>query len=247
MGYIRAASVGPVKTLCVRNVIDYNNDAEFTQTTRLAAALLHERETAKVGRRRTSVHGALLGGLFCQQRKARFGGGMVKDARAQVFSQRRAMFESMAGAAARDPYILKIRMLVDEKVTVPCVFVLAYAGLEDGSILQRRNVFLQIGVQTVERRFRDNTHASIGIKIFSVAIKGDFESTALDIGQGIEQIRMRAMQPDRHPGRTKICVAGRTPEKKNLLPRGKDTVAQQLREKLRQPWAATVDKCARGD
>ena len=34
MGYIRAASVGPVKTLCVRNVIDYNNDVEFSQTGR---------------------------------------------------------------------------------------------------------------------------------------------------------------------------------------------------------------------
>ena len=28
-----------VKTLCVRNVIDYNNDAEFTQTRARAAAI----------------------------------------------------------------------------------------------------------------------------------------------------------------------------------------------------------------
>jgi len=32
MGYIREASVGLLKTLFVRNVIDYNNDAEIPQT-----------------------------------------------------------------------------------------------------------------------------------------------------------------------------------------------------------------------
>src|SRR6201999_3419367 len=32
LGYIRAASVGPkMKTLCVRNVFDYNNDFDFPQ------------------------------------------------------------------------------------------------------------------------------------------------------------------------------------------------------------------------
>jgi hypothetical protein len=37
VGYMRASSVGPLKTLCIRNGIDYNNDAEFTQTAMTAA------------------------------------------------------------------------------------------------------------------------------------------------------------------------------------------------------------------
>jgi hypothetical protein len=96
MGYIRAASVGPVKTLCVRNVIDYNNDVEFSQTGRQSSRPASTSKNPRRPRPRASVHGTLLGGLFSRKRKAWLGRSMVKDACAQVFPQRRAMFEAVA-------------------------------------------------------------------------------------------------------------------------------------------------------
>ena len=49
--YIRASSVGPLKIMCVRNVFDYNNLAEFTQT----EAMLR------------SVYGPILRRLLCSE------------------------------------------------------------------------------------------------------------------------------------------------------------------------------------
>src|SRR5437899_4538027 len=128
-----------------------------------------------------SVHGTLLGGLLCRERKTRFGGSLVKDARAQIFPQRWTMFEAVAGASARNPYILKAGMLVNKKVTVPGIFVLAYACLDYRRALQSWNVLPQIGAQMVERQFPHNPHPGIRIKLFSMPIEGDFESAALNI------------------------------------------------------------------
>ena len=73
-------------------------------------------------------------------------------------------------------------MLVDERVAIPRVFVLAYSGLKDRRILQSRNVLSQIGAQTADRRSFDNPHARIRIEGLSVAIESDFQSTTLNIG-----------------------------------------------------------------
>jgi len=53
-----------------------------------------------------------------------------------ILTQGGAVFESVAGAAADKPYILEIRMTVDQEIAIRGVFVLADAGFDDGRVAQ---------------------------------------------------------------------------------------------------------------
>ena len=77
-----------------------------------------------------------------------------------------------------------------------------------------------------------------------MTVKCDLESAALNIGERVRQIGMRAMQPHRHVWRTEIRAARRRPQKKYFLPGGKNTIAQQRRKNFGQPRTAAEDKCA---
>src|ERR1700756_197841 len=107
------------------------------------------------------VDSSLLSGLFCRQRKAWFSRDVVKNPAAQILTQRRSVFKAMTGAAARDPYVFKIRMTVDEKVAVPRVFVLAYPSLDNRRMLQGGDVLAQVGAQVLDGRLCDATHSGM--------------------------------------------------------------------------------------
>src|SRR5262245_1623 len=179
MGYIRAASVGPVKTWCVRNALIIAMTREFAQTCR-------------------SINRALLHGLLSREGKARLGGRVIKHTCTHVFAKRRSVLESVAGAAAGEPQIVEAWMPVNEKVAIPRVLVLAHAAFNHRSIRQGRHMLPQISTQTIDGRRRYNPHAAVGIKGWAVQIKSNLEAAALDIGQCVRQVRMHAVQPDRH-------------------------------------------------
>src|SRR5579864_6827542 len=84
--------------------------------------------------KKTLVDSSLLGCLLCRNRKPRLGRCVVEKTLGQVFSQRRAVLKAMPRATSRDPHIIKVRMSVDQKVTVPCVFILAHARFQNCSI-----------------------------------------------------------------------------------------------------------------
>ena len=66
----------------------------------------------------------------------------MQNSLAQVFSQRGAVFKAMPRASAGDPDILELRMAVDQEIAVPGIFVLAYAGLNNWRMHQRRYMLL---------------------------------------------------------------------------------------------------------
>ena len=65
---------------------------------------------------------------------------VFQDQFSHHFAERWAVFEAVAGASADDPHILVLRMPVDNEVTVRSLLVLAYAGLDQGSVLDRKSV-----------------------------------------------------------------------------------------------------------
>src|SRR6185295_19575991 len=88
-----------------------------------------------VGRNDCSSHyrcdleyGPVLGGFFALDREARLCGVGSKDAFAGVFADGRTVFEAVSRASADQPNVFKIRMPVDQKISVRRVLVLADAG-----------------------------------------------------------------------------------------------------------------------
>src|SRR5690349_5633076 len=126
-------------------------------------------------------------------------------------------------------------MAVNQEIAVPRVLVLANASFEDRRVRHCGNVLLQVALQSLNRRWRNYTHAHVRIKRAPVTVKRDLESAALDIRQRIRKIRVRAIQPDRHAGSAENVTAWRRSQKEYLLSRGKYAVAQQVRKQFRQP------------
>ena len=77
-------------------------------------------------------HSPLPRGLFGRQRKPPLDLSAFDDARRDVFAQRGAVFEPMAGAASYQPYVVEIGMAVDQEIAVRSVLVLADARFDQG-------------------------------------------------------------------------------------------------------------------
>ncbi len=150
----------------------------------------------------------------------------MENSSAQVFSQRGTMFKAMSRASAGNPHIFKLRMAVNQEITIPCIFILAYARFKHRRMLQLRYVFSQVCAQIIDGRLRHHSHTGIRIEALSVTVKSNFESAAFDIRQRIRQTGMCAMQPYRHFWRTEIGAARRSAKKKYFLPGDKYPLAQ---------------------
>ena len=147
---------------------------------------------------KTLIHRPHLHRLFTRNRKARFSGSIAQDSGAQVIGDRRTMLESVAGAAAGNPDIVKIRMAVNQKVAVGSVFILADTGLQDRSIVHCRKMFFQEAAKVVDRGGLNYAAAAIGIEGRAVTVKSDLEAAVFDVGKGIRDIGMAMMQPHGH-------------------------------------------------
>ncbi len=137
-------------------------------------------------------------------------------------------------------------MAVDQEIAVPCILVLANARLNDGCVLERRNVFLQIGAQALLRNLADDTLTAVGIELHSVLVKRDLEAAVLNVWQRVRTVRMRMVQPSRHLAHAE-CFVVRRAEEENFLAGGEDTLAQKLGKQFGQPGSAGKDECASGD
>src|SRR6266852_238971 len=91
-----------------------------------------------------SIHFPGLLRLLCGQGKTWLSRSIAQNAPAQVLAQRRPVLESMSGATASEPYVIKVRMAVNQEISIPGVLILTNAGFDDRRMLQRRNVLLQI-------------------------------------------------------------------------------------------------------
>ena len=84
----------------------------------------------------------MLGGFFGGEREARldfvFCCGGSNYARCDVFSERWAVLEAVTRTAADQPNVLKVRMLVNQEISVGSILVLADARFDDRRALQSR-------------------------------------------------------------------------------------------------------------
>src|SRR5258708_27370107 len=135
------------------------------------------------------------------------------------------MFEAVPRASTNQPDVFCFRMAIDQEISIPGVFVLADTRLNNGSVLQSRNVLLQVGAKTLDGWLTDHPVRAVGIKLRTVTVKGDLESALFNVGQRIWTVRMRVVQPRRHLGRAEAVVAGGGSEKKHLLTRWENAVA----------------------
>src|SRR5437764_13972180 len=103
------------------------------------------------------------------------------------------MFESVAGAAAGNPDIVKIRMAVNEKVAVGSIFILADTGLQDRRIVHCGKMFFQEAAKTVDRGGLDHAAAGIRVEARAVTVKSDLEAAVFDVGKRVRDIGMAMM------------------------------------------------------
>src|SRR5215467_1345287 len=78
----------------------------------------------------------MLNGGLGRERKSSLGRKAVKKLRSDVLSDRRPMLKAMSGSAAHQPDVGKVRVPVDQEITVRTVFVLANANLGDRGVPQ---------------------------------------------------------------------------------------------------------------
>src|SRR5260370_15338542 len=69
--------------------------------------------------------------LLAPQRKSLLPLRSVQNPRRHVLPDRRPVLEPVPRPAAHEPNVLHLRMPVDQKISVPSIFVLAYAGLHN--------------------------------------------------------------------------------------------------------------------
>src|ERR1700730_1446512 len=74
-------------------------------------------------------HSSFLHRLFARQRKSLLPARSVQNARRYILAHRRSVLESVTRPAADKPNVLDTRVPVDQKISVPRVFVLANARL----------------------------------------------------------------------------------------------------------------------
>src|ERR1700730_8242695 len=94
--------------------------------------------TDRVVSTRFLEHGSFLRHLLASQRKSRLPFRSFQNPGCNILAERGAMLKPVPRASAHKPDVFHFRMPVDQEISIPSVFVLAYAGLDDGRAAQRR-------------------------------------------------------------------------------------------------------------
>src|SRR5215469_15286777 len=170
-----------------------------------------------------SIDRAFLNRCFCRQRKKRLLHLVVLHAIGRIFSHRRTMLEAVARATADQPDILKSRMLIDEEIAVGSVFILADARFDDRRVLQSWKTAREILARGSSSFRAGDARLRVGIGGFAVAVKGDFETAAFDIGHTV--VFVVQIDPRGHRRLSEAGGAGGYAKEKNFLPSRKNTAA----------------------
>src|SRR5260370_12824082 len=107
------------------------------------------------------------------------------------------MFESMSRAAAHKPDVFHPRMLVNQKISIRSVFVLAHSCFHDRSILQGGEPPLHIGARPFPRHRCDDSRLRVRIDKVSMSVIRNLQSSAFNIWHSIEKILLK--HPPPHP------------------------------------------------
>src|SRR6185437_10902698 len=194
-----------------------------------------------------SIHRSGLHCLLARQQKPLFRRSTPKHHISNVGSYRGPVLESMARTTAHQPNVFEIRMAVNEKVTVPRVFILAHPRFQNWGVGKARDMLAEERPQASDGFCRNDSLLGIRINGRAVPVKGNFVAVTLNFRQSIRNVWVLMVQPYRHSGRPKTVVSRRRPEEEDLLPRGEDKIFQQRREHLGQPGATSKNKMAAGD
>ena len=92
-------------------------------------------------------------------------------------------------------------MLIDQKISVRCVFVLADARFDHRCIVERREAAGQKFLRGGERFGSGDARLRVGIDLCAVAIVGHFEAAIFEVGHAVKFIAQD--QPRGHGGRRK--------------------------------------------
>src|SRR5689334_10251377 len=108
------------------------------------------------------------------------------------------MFEPMTGAAAHQPHVLVVWMAINQKVSIPSVFILTHTRFQDRRILKPGNMACKKLTQTCYSFGHHQTFVVVRIDGGAVPVKSYFEAAPLDIRESIRDVSVLVMEPDRH-------------------------------------------------
>src|SRR5881296_4448716 len=110
-------------------------------------------------------------------------------------SHGRTVLEPVPGAAADQPGVRRLRMVIDDKVLVGRLFILAHARLEEGRALQYGKPVRDVVTRDLERRCGRGALAIGGIEHRPSRVVGDLEATPLVSGDAVHEARP-VIRPD---------------------------------------------------
>src|SRR5216684_7682576 len=155
------------------------------------------------------------------------------------------MLEPMPRPAANKPHVFYLRMPVDQKISIPRIFVLADPRLHNRRAAQRRKPLLH-KTPRLFRAFRARqARLRIWINALPVSVHCNFQPSALQIRHPINLIFLK--QPRRQRRRRKSRIPRRNAKEKHLLPAGKNPRAQNVRKNFPKPSPARKHKRVRLD
>src|SRR5215469_11709254 len=136
-------------------------------------------------------------------------------------------------------------MPVNQKISIPSVFVLANTGLHHRRILQRRESPRNIGTRPGDCLWAYDAGLCVGIRHLAVSISREFQPTALQVRHSIYFVGLK--QPGRQTRSRKSRIAWWNAKEKHFLPSWENAWSEQLRENFAEPRAAGKDKLPAGN
>src|SRR5260370_664564 len=147
--------------------------------------------------------------------------------------------------AAHEPNVLHLRMPVDQKLSVPSIFVLAYARLHNRRPAQPRKPLLH-KTPRFFRAFRTRqTRLRVRINALAVPVHRDLQPPAFQIRHPVNLILLKQPRRQRLPRKSRIPRAHA--QEKHFLPARENPSPQNLRKKFPQPCPAGKHKRVRLD
>ena len=152
---------------------------------------------------------------------------ILQDQLSHHFSQRGAVLEAVAGAAAQQPHVIHSGMAVHDEVAVGSLLVLADARLDQRSIFHRGKTESNIFADALQGRLTDHSFAEGGIEGAAAGVIGDLEAAAVASWDAVEEA-VAVIAPHGKMRVGEAGVAGGGAEEKDILLRGADEAAQSF-------------------
>src|SRR5580704_369349 len=189
------------------------------------------------------IHGPLLESFLRRQRIARLGRGLVQELARNIFADCRPMLESVPRPAADEPHIFHLRMPVDQKIAVRCIFVLADARLDHWRIPHGRKTAGHIFLNYFRFCRCRQARLRVGIDALAVMIERNFQPAAFNVRHPVILILLK--KPRRQSRRSKSLISWGHAEEENFLPARKNSVPKNFGENFAEPRSTSEDKLPR--